>query len=192
VLLPGQRLIEKDLCDQLAVSRTSLREALRELQAEGILEYNSSRGLSVSRISTEDAKNAYRIRAVLEALAVEQFIEHADDAQLAELRQEGESLKRAYRGGVLEEILLAKRRFYDRICAGAKNPIAFDMINRLVLRTSSLRKISLTRKARHQQSIAEIDTLLDAIQRRDVGRARAAAIGHVNNSAFSALGEPIH
>lgn len=190
LLVPGQRLIEKDLCDQLAVSRTSLREALRELQAEGILEYNSSRGLSVSRISIENAKNAYRIRAVLEALAVEQFIEHADDAQLKELRQEGERLKRAYRGGVLEEILLAKRTFYDRICAGAKNPMVFDMISRLVLRTSSLRKISLSRKARHQQSIAEIEALLDAIQRRDVRRARAAAIEHVNNSALSALGEP--
>ena len=191
LLVPGQRLIEKDLCDQLAVSRTSLREALRELQAEGILEYNSSRGLSVSRISIDDAKNAYRIRAVLEALAVEQFIEHADDAQLKELRQEGERLKRAYRGGVLDEILLAKRTFYDRICAGAKNPIAFDMINRLVLRTSSLRKVSLSRKARHQQSIAEIEALLDAIQRRDARRARAAAIEHVNNSALSALGEAV-
>lgn len=191
LLVPGQRLIEKDLCDQLAVSRTSLREALRELQAEGILEYNSSRGLSVSRISIENAKNAYRIRAVLEALAVEQFIEHADDAQLKEVRQEGERLKRAYRGGVLDEILLAKRTFYDRICAGAKNPIAFDMINRLVLRTSSLRKVSLSRKARHQQSIAEIEALLDAIQRRDARRARAAAIEHVNNSALSALGEAV-
>src|SRR6185312_3389625 len=73
LLAPGQRLIEKDLCEQLAVSRTSLREALRELQAEGILEYSSSRGLAVAAVSIEDAKNIYRLRGVLEALAVEQF-----------------------------------------------------------------------------------------------------------------------
>jgi DNA-binding GntR family transcriptional regulator len=187
VLAPGQRLIEKDLCEQLAVSRTSLREALRELQAEGILEYSSSRGLAVAAVSIEDAKNIYRLRAVLEALAVEQFIEQTDDAAVAELVREGERLKKAYRGGVLQDILVAKRAFYDHICSGAKNPIAFDMINRLVLRTSSLRNRSLLRKERHQQSIKEIARLIEAIQRRDIPRARETAIEHVNNSAKSAL-----
>lgn len=187
LLLPGQRLIEKDLCEQLSVSRTSLREALRELQADSILEYNSSRGLSVSAISLDDARNIYRLRAVVEALVVEQFIEQADNAQIKDLVQEGEALKRAYRNGVLEDILVAKRSFYDRICSVAKNTIAFDMINRLVLRTSSLRKRSLVRKERHQQSIKEIDTLVKAISRRDTERARASAIEHVNNSARSAL-----
>ena len=143
----------------MGVSRTSLREALREVQAEGILEYNSSRGLSVSSISADDAKNIYRLRSVLEALAVEQFIEQATDDQIAELVEESERLKKAYRGGVLEDIVVAKRSFYDRICSGAKNPIAFDMINRLVLRTSSLRRRSLVRKERHQQSIKEIESL---------------------------------
>lgn len=187
VLLPGQRLIEKDLCEQLGVSRTSLREALREVQAEGILEYNSSRSLSVSSISVDDAKNIYRLRSVLEALAVEQFIEQATDDQIEELVEQSEKLKKAYLGGGLEDIVSAKRAFYDRICSGAKNPIAFDMINRLVLRTSSLRRRSLVRKERHQQSIKEIDNLMKAIQRRDIARARAAAIEHVNNSAVSAL-----
>jgi DNA-binding GntR family transcriptional regulator len=187
VLAPGQRLIEKDLCEQLAVSRTSLREALRELQAEGILEYSSSRGLAVAAVSIEDAKNIYRLRAVLEALAVEQFIEQADDAAIAELVRESERLKKAYRGGVLKDILVAKRAFYDHICSGAKNPIAFDMINRLVLRTSSLRNRSLLRKERHQQSINEIARLIEAIQRRDIARARETAIEHVNNSEKSAL-----
>src|SRR5215475_7355490 len=68
VLAPGTRLIEKDLCDQLNVSRTSLREALRELQAEGILEQGSARGLTIGSLSKADAENAYRIRGVLEAL----------------------------------------------------------------------------------------------------------------------------
>lgn len=187
VLVPGQRLIEKDLCEQLNVSRTSLREALREIQAEGVLQYNSSRGLSVAEISLADAQNIYRLRAVLEAFVVEQFIERADSAQIKDLGEESKRLQQAYRNGVLENILLAKRSFYDRICAGAKNQIAFDVINRLILRTSSLRRRSLIRKERHRQSIKEIQTLTLAIQRRDSSRARDAAIEHVNNSARSAL-----
>lgn len=187
VLVPGERLTEKDLCDQLAVSRTSLREALRELQADGVLEYSGSRTLVVSRISPEIARNVYRIRAALEALAVEQFIEQASDAQMEELKRDHDKLRRAYRGGQLEDILTAKRAFYDCICAGANNAIAFDMINRLLLRTSTLRRKSLSRKARHQQSIAELDTLVEAIAARNVTKARAAALAHVQNSARSAL-----
>jgi len=187
ILAPGTRLIEKDLCDQLNVSRTSLREALRELQAEGIFEPMSARGLTISTISREEAENAYRIRSVLEALVVEQFIEKADDAALRDLARRGEILKQAYRSGVLQTIVESKRAFYDRICTGADNAIAFDILNRLVLRTSSLRRHSLSRKERQMQSIREIERLIKAIQSRDIDAARRAALDHVKHSARSAL-----
>jgi DNA-binding GntR family transcriptional regulator len=191
VLAPGTRLIEKDLCDQLNVSRTSLREALRELQAEGIFEPESARGITIATISREEAENAYRIRSVLEALVVEQFIENADDAQIRELIRDGEALKLSYESGVLPRIIESKRAFYDRICSGADNAIAFDIINRLVLRTSSLRRQSLMRKERQAQSIREIDRLVKAIVKRDTETARAGAMDHVRNSARSALGPAI-
>jgi DNA-binding GntR family transcriptional regulator len=183
LLQPGQRLVEMDLCEQLSVSRTSLREALRELQAEGILEHSSNRGLSVSAVSIEDSKNIYRLRSVLEALIIEQFIEKASDVQMNDLVAASERLKSVYRSGILQDMLNAKRDFYDRICSGAQNPIA-----RLVLRTSSLRARSLVRKERQQESIKEITVLMDAIQRRDISAARQAAIEHVNHAASSALG----
>jgi DNA-binding GntR family transcriptional regulator len=194
VLAPGTRLIEKDLCDQLNVSRTSLREALRELQAEGIFEPESTRGLTINTISREEAENAYRIRSVLEALVVEQFIEKADDAAVRDFVRQGDALRQAYQSGVLETIIETKRAFYDRICTGAANAIAFDIINRLVLRTSSLRRHSLSRKERQLQSIKEIDRLIKAVQKRDVEAARQAALDHVRNSARSALDakEPSH
>lgn len=187
LLEPGARLVEKDLCEQLDVSRTSLREALRELQADGNLEYTSSRSLRVSVISRQDAENAYRIRSVLEALVVEQFIEKASDADLRLLARDSEALKSAYRSGALERMMVTKRAFYDRICSGAENGIAFDIINRLVLRTSSLRSRSLARKERQQESIKEIDVLVRAILKRDVAAARQAAIDHVSHAARSAL-----
>jgi DNA-binding GntR family transcriptional regulator len=187
ILAPGTRLIEKDLCDRLDVSRTSLREALRELQAEGVFEPLSARGLIIRKISREEAENAYRIRSVLEALVVEQFIEKAGDDAMQDVLQRGEALKRAYRSGILETIIETKRAFYDRICTGAANAIAFDILNRLVLRTSSLRRHSLQRKERQMQSIKEIDRLIKAILKRDSEGAREAAIDHVRNSARLAL-----
>jgi DNA-binding GntR family transcriptional regulator len=187
VLEPGARLVERELCEQLKVSRTSLREALGELQAEGILTYSPTRRLSVSVISQADAENAYRIRGTLEALVVEQFIEKASEDDVAALSREGDRLKAAYRSGDVDRMLVAKRAFYDRICTGAQNAIAFDIINRLVLRTSGLRRRSLMRSERQQQSIKEVDILLAAIARRDVEAARRAALANVANSAKSAL-----
>jgi DNA-binding GntR family transcriptional regulator len=189
VLEPGARLVERDLCEQLQVSRTSLREALGELQAEGILTYSPTRRLSVSVISRIDAENAYRIRAAMEALVVEQFIEKASDAEFAALVQESKRLKNAYRSGDVEQMLTEKRAFYDRICSGAQNPMAFDIINRLILRTSGLRRRSLIRKQRQQQSIKEIDVLVEAIRERDVRAAREAAMQNVAHSASSALAD---
>jgi DNA-binding GntR family transcriptional regulator len=189
VLEPGARLVERDLCEQLQVSRTSLREALGELQAEGILTYSPTRRLSVSVISRTDAENAYRIRAAMEALVVEQFIEKASDAELAALVQDSKQLKNAYRSGAVEQMLVAKRVFYDRICSGAQNPMAFDIINRLILRTSGLRRRSLMRKQRQQESVKEIDILIEAIRRRDVKSAREAAKHNVAHSASSALAD---
>ena len=189
VLEPGARLVERDLCEQLQVSRTSLREALGELQAEGILTYSPTRRLSVSIISRTDAENAYRIRAAMEALVVEQFIEKASDAELAALVQDSKQLKNAYRSGDVEQMLVAKRVFYDRICSGAQNPMAFDIINRLILRTSGLRRRSLMRKQRQQESVKEIDILIEAIRRRDVKSARDAAMQNVAHSASSALAD---
>jgi DNA-binding GntR family transcriptional regulator len=187
LLQPGARLVERDLCEQLNVSRTSLREALRELQAEGVLAHTDNRGLAVGTLTREDAENAYRIRAVLEALVVEQFIETADEDEFERLTADGQILKKAYTSGSLERILSSKRAFYDRICSGAQNPLAFDIISRLILRTSSLRSRSLARKDRQQQSIREIDAILDAMHDRDVPAAKRAAKTHVRNAAVSAL-----
>ena len=81
-LKPGERLVEKKLCEQLGVSRTSLREALRELEAIGVIAQVSTRGLTVVEISPREARNIYAIRADIEALVVEQFCERADDAAM--------------------------------------------------------------------------------------------------------------
>ena len=187
VLQPGARLVERDLCGQLNVSRTSLREALRELQADGVLYQSGARGLAVSKITLEEAANAYRIRAVLEGLAVEQFIERAGDADIQQIAKDAEVLKAAYRSGDVHRMLVDRRAFYDRICSVAGNAMAFDLINRLVLRTSSLRSRSLSRRERQQQSPAEIDAIVKAIRKRDGAAAKKAAIAHVESAAASAF-----
>ena len=187
VLVPGQRLVEKDLCARLNVSRTSLREALRQLQAEGILTDATGRGLAVVQVSYADAENIYHIRSVLEALIVGQFVEKASDQDLRDLHEKANTLKSAYRSGDIDRIVASKRAFYDRICSGAGNPIAFELMNKLTLLTSPLRRLSVVRKERQKQSVAEIAAIMAAIESRNVAAAKAAAEHHVLNAAHSAL-----
>lgn len=187
LLEPGTRLVEKDLCQQLNVSRTSLREALRQLQSEGILTDFNNRGLAVVTITTEDAENIYRIRGVLEPLIVEQFIENASEADVQALKAHFAQLREAYLHGNAEEIVANKRDFYDRICTGARNPIAFGVLSKLTVLTSPLRRRSVVRTERRSQSIAEIEKIVTAIAKRDKVSAKAAAEEHVSHSARSAL-----
>lgn len=186
-LKPGERLVEKDLCEQLGVSRTSLREALRELEAESVITQAPARGLVVAKISRRDAENIYRIRGDVEALIVEQFIVNASDAQLANVSAKCDDLIAAYNRGKFEEIIEAKRDFYTYICSVANNEVALDLLSRLTLRTAQLRSRSVVRPARQAQSVAEVQALADAIKARDVAAARRAATRHVTNAAQSAL-----
>jgi DNA-binding GntR family transcriptional regulator len=187
VLQPGKRLVEKDLCLQLGVSRTSLREALRELESEGIIAQTSARGLTVIRISRRDAENVYRIRADIEALIVEQYIGAATDHDLEAFGVICSDLVDAYIKGDFTGIIQAKRVFYRHICLVADNAVALELLSRLTLRTAQLRRSSVTRAERQSQSIAEIQHLAETIAARDVAKARAAALRHVEHAATSAI-----
>ena len=187
ILKPGSRLIEKDLCERLEVSRTSLREALRELEAEGIVARVSARGLTVVKISLHDAANIYRIRAQIEALIFQQFTENATNAQLIVLDNIYNELISAYNQGTFIAISQAKANWHNYICEIAQNQIARNILSRLTLRTAQLRNRSVVRKERQKQSIVELRILMEAIKKRDAIAAGEAARLHVMNASASAL-----
>jgi GntR family transcriptional regulator, trigonelline degradation regulator len=187
-LKPGDRLVEKDLCQQLSVSRTSLREALRELESEGVVRQAERRGMVVTQISLRDAENIYRIRADIEALIVEQFIERADEAALQKFDSICQSLIECYRTGEFVDIVEGRRRLHLCLCDVARNAVALELLLRLTLRTAQLRRNSLNRSERQEQSVREIEILRSAVLSRDIAKARKAAWEHVISAAASALG----
>jgi DNA-binding GntR family transcriptional regulator len=187
-LRPGERLVEKDLCQQLSVSRTSFREAIRELESEGLLTTGAGGGVAVAAMSEAEARNIYRVRGVLEGLVAEQFAEQGSPAALVALRAAASQLEFAYQSGRIDEMLVAKRVFYARLCEGAANPVAMDLLVRLNSRINLLRTTSLSAPNRLEASIAEIWDLVDALAERNAIRARQAALTHVARAAEAALG----
>ena len=189
-LAAGQRLIEKGLTAELGVSRTVLREALRELEADGLLAAGP-RGLSVAVLARGEAENIYAVRAALEAVVARQFCQRADEAARAALGQAHATLVRAYGADDLGAVLDAKLAFYAALCAGARNGVARDLLGRLNARISLLRARSLGDPGRKGASAGEIDALVSALLARDAERAAALAERHVASAARAALGNPL-
>src|ERR1700686_5644390 len=107
-LNPGERLIERELIAMMGVSRTVIREALRQLESEGLVAIVPNKGPIVRTLTVEEARDIYAIRAVLAGLAARPFVEQTDDAQIARLEQALSVVEKAYDSGVEESMLETK------------------------------------------------------------------------------------
>lgn len=184
---PGQRLVEKVLCEMTGVSRASIREALRELETDGLVEVIPYKGPSVALLSREDAAGIYQVRGALEALAAYNFANTASDAEVKMLRRKVRELKKAYAAKDVEIILDAKRAFYEVLFEGAANPTIPATLRTLNDRITLLRRVSLSSPERGQASLAEIDKIIAAIERRDPSEAHEATLYHIRQASASAL-----
>ena len=182
---PGDRLVERELCEQLGVSRPSLREALRELENDGIVTSLANRGVFVSVISVRAAREIYEMRAQLEGLLAGRFARLASSAQIAALSAAVDRLAQAYADGA--DVSKVKRELYQVLIEGADHDLAASMLLGIQLRASQLRRMTLSDPDRAQASIAEMRALLKAIKKRDAQAATQAAQHHVQNAGELAL-----
>jgi DNA-binding GntR family transcriptional regulator len=176
---PGQRLTERELCGLLGVSRTLVREALRQLEAEGWIENAPYRGPMVAAISAEEARQLYEMRAALEGWAAKQCAEHATEEDFAELTGFVERLAAAEPRGDLNEMLAAIDAFHETFLRAAGNPMLMTYLQSLRSRLRRLRRVSLSQPGRARTSIEEKRALLAALKARDGEKARRARELHV-------------
>jgi DNA-binding GntR family transcriptional regulator len=176
-LAPGARLIERELIGMLGVSRTVVREALRQLQSEGLVGEDSKKGMVVRELSETEARHLYAIRALLEGLAARLFVETASDAQVRKLADALQKTVEAYAAGDPKRILRTKNAFYEQLFAGAASETLSSMLEMLHARISRWRSLGLShprRSARRsKESIEGLRALLAAVEKRDAARAEA-------------------
>jgi GntR family transcriptional regulator, trigonelline degradation regulator len=195
-LAPGQRLIERELTEQTGVSRTTIREVLRELAAEGLVVSVPNKGTVVASVSLGRAAELYEVRAVLESMAVRQFAAKATPADLAALRRALNGIE-AELGGASpgSGMLAAKKAFYDALFAGARNQTIAEIVEGLQTRVSFLRATSMAQPGRPEETLAEVREIVEALEAGDADRAAEASAYHVRQAAqtvFDALGDAAH
>lgn len=181
-LHPGQRLVERELCEQLDVSRNTLREAYRQLEAEGFVEIPPHKGPVVRRVGAGEARSLYEIRQALEGLAIRLFTDRAGEQDLAALRHAFEELRVAHDDGDIGEMLRRKRAFYEVLYRGADNEILREQAEVLQGRLAQLRARSLAAEGRPGRSIEEIAGVMDKIAARDAAAAEAAWDDHIHRA----------
>lgn len=184
--VPGGRLVERELCENLGVSRPLLREALQQLQAEGLIHLIPHKGPVVATISEEESRQIYGVRAYLEACIVEGFARHATNVQVSRLREALRYLATPEASADTDALLRGKNTFYAILMEGCGNEIAGQMLTQLNNRITLLRRLSLGRAGRLAESIKELDAVVSAIEKRDAETARQLCFDHVRSAAKAA------
>jgi DNA-binding GntR family transcriptional regulator len=177
---PGQRLLERELTEDLGVSRTTIREALRELEGEGLVESLPQGGVVVVTPTVKQAREVYELRGALESLLVRRFVERAADAEVIALRSALTSFEHAAgEGGDFRALLRSKDDAYDIVMDGAGNDAATTIQRSLRARVRALDAVSLSQPGRPRAELAELRLIVQAVERRDPSAAARAAEDHV-------------
>jgi DNA-binding GntR family transcriptional regulator len=175
---PGQRITERELTTTLGVSRTLVREALRQLESEGLISVTPNRGAVVRELSAEEIEDLYAIRAVLEGLAARSFAEKASAESLRKLGEAQAEAVAAYKSDDAERALQAKNRFYELMVTGAGSSSLSAMLATLHSRIRQWRAIGMTHPQRSPERSTEamdgLTAIWSAISRRDATAAEAA------------------
>ncbi|SAK72846.1 GntR family transcriptional regulator [Caballeronia hypogeia] len=177
--LPGDRLVERPLCEELGVSRTVVREVLRHLETEGLIESQPNQGQIVAILDADTAAEIYEIRALLESEAAMACARYADDDVVAELAKCLDAIQRAFDTHDHHAVRDHTTAFYERMFTGGQKNVAWEIVQSLTARINRLRAMTIASDDRGRQAVQEMRQILGAIRSRNALDARDAARAHV-------------
>jgi len=180
ILQPGQRLDEQSLAQRFQMSRTPVREALRQLSASGLIEVRPRQGAVVSVITLPRLIEMFEVMAELEGMCARLAARRMTDAERAELAAIVEEAGPLADAVDLDGYYENNRRFHDAIYAGSHNAVLADMTRSLHYRTAPYRRHQLNRPGRVHESLAEHRAVVAAVRTFDAEGAGRAMHDHVN------------
>jgi DNA-binding GntR family transcriptional regulator len=186
-LKPGERLMESQLAEDLGVSRTPVREAIRKLELEGYVIMMPRRGTYVANLSIRDVNEVFEIRTSLDSLASGLAAERITDEELERLQRLLVAI-----GGYIEEndmdkIVECDTEFHDLLYQASRNSRLVGIIFNLREQLTRFRSTSMSFPGRLKATLEEHRRIVEAIAQGDVAEARAAAEYHMEKSEQTLL-----
>lgn len=179
---PGERLMEIQLADEMGVSRTPVREAIRKLELEGFVVMIPRRGTYVADISIRDITEIYEIRISLDVLAAGLAAERITDDELNQLNNLLIEISKHVATMNMEKIVELDTAFHDLLYKAARNERLCSIINNLREQLTGIRGRSMSYPGRMVETMDEHRALVDAIASRNVAMAQHAAQVHLENA----------
>ena len=176
---PGSELLEVPLSEELGVSRGPVREALRSLESEGLVEITPRRGAVVVSLTKRDFLEAYQVRESLEALGVRLAVPLLTRAQLDELDAQLDAMTRHAAAGDVDAFFEVNAAFHEGFMAASENRKLIEIYRRLMAQMGPYRRPSAQLRGNVERSIAEHREILAAARSRDVEAAVALLMKHV-------------
>lgn len=180
---PGDRLIERNLCEALGVSRTTVREALRHLESEGLVISPPHQGPTVVQLDPETAEQIYELRAMLEGMAGRACAQRASASDIEHLQALAISIRDALTAGDLHASRKAGTEFYETIFLVGGKDVAWSIVQSLNARISYLRAMTIKDPGRTVTGPAELQKIVDAIRSGNEAAAEKACVEHVKRAA---------
>ncbi len=179
-IIPGTRMMEVELAEEMGVSRTPIREAIRKLEKEGLVTIEPRRGAYASMISTEDMVEILEVRQDLEGLAAYFAADRMTDEKMEELREVSNSYNEAVKSGKMEDMIKYDTRFHHIIVESCRNKILVQMIEQLQELVLRFRYIYYDNFRRAENMPDEHEAIVAAISEGNADKARAAADIHID------------
>jgi DNA-binding GntR family transcriptional regulator len=176
---PSERLVERDLCTQLGVSRTIVREVLRHLESEGLVATAGTRGPVVAVTTPEQALQIYEIRGALEGMAARACADRHDPKLADALQAALDRIKAAYGRARMDLVLEETTEFYRLLFGGAQRDVAWGIVNSLTARINRLRSMTIKTPGRDTEGPSQMQKIVDAVRSGDGEAAFRAAQDHV-------------
>ncbi len=179
---PGERLMEIQLADEMGVSRTPVREAIRRLELEGFVVMIPRRGTYVADISIKDITEIYEVRISLDVLAAGLAAERITDEELETMNGYLLEISRYVPSLDIEKIVALDSAFHDVLYKASRNERLCSIIGNLREQLTGIRARSMSYPGRLVETMNEHRELLDSIASRDIERAQRAARVHIENA----------
>ncbi|MCW5610071.1 MAG: GntR family transcriptional regulator [Rubrivivax sp.] len=186
-IAPGAKLNERELAEQLQVSRTPLREAIKMLAAEGLVELLPNRGAVAAQLSPQDVADTFEVIAGLEEQSGALAAERIADAELAEIRALHYEMLAAYTRRDLSTYYRLNAQIHDRINAAARNPVLTRTYRQVNARLQALRFRSNFDERKWQRAVAEHDAMVEKLAARDAAGMRALMRQHLEHKRDAVL-----